>query len=51
MLHRLAIEWPARLFTLWWTAYCLVLCVLIMVTATVTALSLALWTVGIRWGW
>lgn len=51
MLRRALLEWPARLFTLWWRLYCLVLALLFMVVATLTALSLTLWTVGIRWGW
>lgn len=45
------LEWPARLFTLWWTVYALVLTVLIMVVTTLTALSLALDSLGYRWGW
>ncbi len=48
---RWLIDVPARLVTLWWTAYCFVLGAVIMIVVTVTSLMLALWTVGLRWGW
>ena len=51
MLRALLLDWPARLFTLWWRLYCLVLAVVFMVVGTITALMLALFALGIRWGW
>ena len=51
MWRRVLLDIPAFLFTLWWTAYRLMLCLVIMVVGTVTALSMALALVGIRWGW
>ncbi len=52
MWRRLLIEWPARLFDLWWIAYRLLLLILVMVLVSVTVLALALqWGFGIRWGW
>ncbi len=51
MLRLVLLDIPAWLFTAWWTAYRLVLCVVVMVVTTVTALMLALALLGIRWGW
>ena len=45
------LDFPAQLFTLWWSIYRLVLVLVIMAVGTVTALSLSLAAFGIRWGW
>jgi hypothetical protein len=49
--RRVLLDIPALLFTLWWTAYRLVLILVVMIVGTVTGLSLALAALGIRWGW
>ncbi len=51
MWRRVLLDIPAMLFTAWWAVYRLVVAIVIMTVVTVTALMLALWTVGIRWGW
>lgn len=51
MWRLVLLDLPAHLFTLWWTIYRLVLVLVIMAVGTVTALSLALAALGVRWGW
>ncbi len=51
MWRLVLLDIPALLFTAWWTVYRLVLTAVIMIVGTVTALSLGLAALGIRWGW
>lgn len=50
--RRIFLEWPAKLFDLWWKLYRVLLVVLVMAVVTLTVLTLLLEVVfGIRWGW
>ncbi len=52
MWRRLLIEWPALQFDLWWTAYRLLILILVMAIVSATVIALVLeFGFGIRWGW
>lgn len=50
-LRRVFVEWPARLFDAWWTAYGLVLLITVVVLVLALAWLLVTYSFGIRWGW
>ena len=49
--QRILVDIPARLFSLWWTAYGILLTVMFMALATVMIIGMVLYAFGIRWGW
>jgi hypothetical protein len=51
-LRTILVDWPAKAFNAWWTAYTVLLTFLIMVVVTVMVIVIVLDQVfHVRWGW
>jgi hypothetical protein len=50
-VRRVLLDWPCRLFDLWWTLYTVALSAFVMIVVTLTVLMLLLDFAGYRFGW